>query len=63
MNNETKVISEHGAIVRGKKTGLSGCDTMTCPRRSECLRAHPLLSLRDDYGRAGAPCTFFISNK
>ena len=52
------ITGAFSAKVRGKNTGLAGCNT-DCPMRADCLRAESALSLRVNY-KGGNKCHQFI---
>jgi hypothetical protein len=54
-----RVTSAFSAIVRGKVTGLAGCGSDNCHRRSSCLRADPMLDQR--WAPEPKGCRFWIA--
>ena len=48
-----KVITNHTAVIKGKLTGLAGCDNASCNLAATCLRRDPRLSVRKQYDCKG----------
>ena len=58
MTHINTITGEFSAKIRGKGTGLAGCNT-DCPKRADCLRADSTLGLRVNH-QGGDKCRQFI---